>query len=155
MKLLKMDSPIGILTLLGSDTHLHEIRFGDAGVPASPEPGAVLLQAKAELEEYFSGKRTCFSVPFLPQRGTDFQRKCWDALYAVPYGCTITYGQLAALAGFPGAARAAGGACHVNPIPIIVPCHRVIAAGGKIGGFAGGLAIKNALLALERQYGEN
>ena len=107
-----------------------------------------LARAKRELAEYFSGKRTRFSVKLAPQ-GTAFQRKVWKAIAQVAFGKTIAYAELARRAGRPGSARAAGAATGRNPIGVIVPCHRIVGANGALTGYAGGLAKKKALLALE------
>ena len=109
---------------------------------------APLKQAKRELQEYFSGKRKRFAVALAPE-GTPFQRSVWKAISRVGFGKTITYGALAAQAGRPGSARAAGAATGRNPIGIIVPCHRIMGANGSLTGYAGGLERKRALLALE------
>lgn len=108
----------------------------------------VLQQAKRELAEYFSGKRKRFGVALAPE-GTPFQRAVWQGISTVGFGETITYGELARRAGFPGSARAAGAATGRNPIGIIVPCHRIIGSNGSLTGYAGGLERKRALLALE------
>lgn len=108
----------------------------------------VLQQAKRELAEYFSGKRKRFEVALAPE-GTPFQRVVWQGISTVRFGETITYGELARRAGFPGSARAAGAATGRNPIGIIVPCHRIMGANGALTGYAGGLERKRALLALE------
>lgn len=105
-----------------------------------------------ELKEYFQGKRKSFDIP-LEASGTEFQKKCWDALLKIPYGETRTYGQIAKSIGNPKACRAVGLSNNRNPISIIIPCHRVIGAGGKLVGYAGGLEVKEYLLKLER--GEN
>jgi O-6-methylguanine DNA methyltransferase len=102
-----------------------------------------------ELAEYFAGRRREFSIP-LDLRGTDFQRAVWRAIGAIPYGQTRTYGDIAAATGRPRAVRAAGTATGNNRVPILIPCHRVIAAQGRLGGFSGGLDAKRRLLALER-----
>ncbi|HTO68723.1 MAG TPA: methylated-DNA--[protein]-cysteine S-methyltransferase [Myxococcota bacterium] len=102
-----------------------------------------------ELTEYFAGRRREFSVPLDP-RGTEFQRAVWRAIAAIPYGRTKTYAEIARAAGRARAVRAAGSATGANPLPILVPCHRVIAAQGKLGGFSGGLDAKRRLLALEK-----
>ena len=102
-----------------------------------------------ELGEYFAGKRREFSLP-VELRGTDFQRAVWREIAAIPYGATLTYAEVARSAGRANAVRAAGSATGANPIPILVPCHRVIAAHGKLGGFSGGLDAKRRLLALEK-----
>lgn len=102
-----------------------------------------------ELGEYFSGKRREFSLPVDP-RGTEFQRAVWCAIADIPYGQTSTYAEIARAAGRARAVRAAGSATGANPIPLLIPCHRVIAAHGKLGGFSGGLDAKRRLLALEK-----
>jgi len=109
---------------------------------------APLRQAKRELGEYFSGRRKRFSVKLAP-RGTPFQRSVWKAIAGVGFGRTIPYAELARRAGSPGSARAAGAATGRNPIGIIVPCHRIVGSNGSLTGYAGGLAKKRALLALE------
>ncbi len=106
-----------------------------------------LEQGRREVEEYLAGKRREFDVPF-HIRVTPFQFKVLEAVSAIPYGSTATYGELAARIGSPGAARAVGAACAANPIPLIVSCHRVVGASG-LGGYAGGLELKRKLLALE------
>jgi O-6-methylguanine DNA methyltransferase len=108
----------------------------------------LLGEAARQLGEYFAGVRRAFDLP-LDLRGTPFQLRVWNALLRIPYGETRTYGQLAAALGQPGAARAVGAANGANPVGIIVPCHRVVAAGGGLGGFGGGLDRKRFLLALE------
>lgn len=103
-----------------------------------------------EIREYLEGKRKSFDVP-LEMKGTEFQKKVWKALLEIPYGKTATYGQIAAAAGSPQGGRAVGRANHDNPIAILVPCHRVVGANGKLTGYAGGLEIKKALLELEQE----
>ena len=109
---------------------------------------AHLKKAKKQLAEYFSGKRQEFDLELDPA-GSPFQKRVWKAISGVPYGETISYGELARRCGFPEGARAAGHATGRNPIGIIVPCHRIVGAGGKLTGYAGGLDKKRALLALE------
>jgi methylated-DNA-[protein]-cysteine S-methyltransferase len=109
---------------------------------------APIARAKRELAEYFAGRRTRFSVKLAP-RGTPFQRKVWKAIAGVAFGRTIPYAELARRAGRPGSARAAGAATGRNPIGVIVPCHRIVGSNGALTGYAGGLAKKKALLALE------
>jgi len=110
----------------------------------------ILALAEKELEEYFAGKRSVFSVP-LDMRGTPFQKQVWEALQDIPFGETRSYGQLANQLGKPSAARAVGAANGRNPVSIIVPCHRVLGSSGKLTGFAGGLDAKTYLLTLERR----
>ena len=110
----------------------------------------LLGQAKQQLAEYFAGQRQAFDLP-LRMQGTPFQQKVWAALREIPYGETRSYGQIAAQVGNPKASRAVGMANNRNPIAIIVPCHRVIGANGSLTGYAGGLSVKEELLALERR----
>ena len=142
-----MTSPIGPLTLVEEDGVLVEVCFGAGADEANPTP--VLQQAMQELKEYFAGKRRCFTVALAP-KGTVFQRQCWQALCQIPYGETRTYAQQADAIGRPRACRAVGMANHRNPLPIFIPCHRVIGANGKLTGYAGGLNIKETLLNIER-----
>ena len=153
------ESPVGPLLIAGDDEALRYIYFPRNGKAAKPEPAApthgwvesatgVVAQTVAQLREYFAGKRTQFDLP-LAVEGTAFQRSVWRALEEIPYGQTISYSELARRVGNPKASRAAGSANGANRIPIVIPCHRVIAAGGKLGGFGGGLPTKQFLLALE------
>ena len=133
--------------------HRNAHRPADAPGGRSRRHGAqdaspLLDAAEAQLREYFAGARRTFDLPLAPH-GTAFQQRVWAALRAIPYGETCTYGELAAAIGSPNASRAVGMANHRNPIPIIIPCHRVIGANGTLTGYAGGLEIKRKLLALE------
>ena len=140
-----IETPIGPLTLQADEAAVTAIRFGaDGARDASP----LLDAAEAQLREYFAGARRTFDLPLAPH-GTAFQQRVWAALRAIPYGETRTYGELAAAIDSPNASRAVGMANHRNPIPIIIPCHRVIGANGTLTGYAGGLEIKRRLLALE------
>ena len=112
------------------------------------DPSPLLLRAREELEEYFAGRRREFDLPLSPH-GTPFQRQVWQALRTIPYGSTCTYGQLAAAVGNPRAARAVGMANHRNPLPILIPCHRVIGSTGSLTGYAGGVERKRLLLSIE------
>lgn len=141
------DTPIGPLTLESDGDFLTHIRFGTIG-DAFEVPSPVLLQAERELDEYFLGSRKEFTVP-LKMDGTPFQMACWEALKAIPYGETRTYGDIAAAVGRPKAVRAVGMANNVNPIPIIVPCHRVIGKDGNLRGYADGVPAKICLLQIE------
>ena len=144
MPSLSLASPIGTLTLREDRGALVALTIGGE---AAHDETALLTRASAQLLDYFAGKRRHFDLPLAPQ-GTPFQRALWQALSAIPYGELRTYGELAcALGSVP---RAVGGACGRNPIPIIIPCHRVVAA-GSLGGFSGGegRATKQKLLALE------
>ena len=135
------------MTLLGTEEALTRIIFADSWHDAEGSV-PVLEQAAGELEEYFAGKRREFTVPLAP-RGTEFQRKVWAALREIPYGTTVSYKDIAVRIGNPNAAIAVGQANRWNPIPIIIPCHRVIGTNGKLVGYSGGRHIKGALLALE------
>jgi len=145
---LTMDSPVGHLTLCGTDAALTGLSFGVEKSDVADAPAPFLERAAGELTEYFAKKRRTFDLPLAPE-GTKFQKKVWAALCAIPFGETRTYGQIAAALGNPKAARAVGMACNRNPIGIIVPCHRVVGADGALTGYAGGLPVKAALLRLE------
>lgn len=109
----------------------------------------VLVAAMAQLDEYFAGRRTSFDLPLDLQHGTSFQQSVWRSLLAIPRGASTSYGQLGQRIGAPGAARAVGAAVGRNPLSVVVPCHRVLGAGGALTGYAGGLDRKTALLRLE------
>ncbi len=151
-----MDSPVGALKLVASERGLAAIlwenddptrvRIGETlESPAHP----VLLEAERQLNAYFAGTLTRFSLP-LEFVGTEFQRRVWHALLTIPFGQTRTYGQIAAQIGSPSAARAVGAANGKNPISIVAPCHRVIGSNGALTGFAGGMEAKSRLLEMER-----
>ena len=144
-----MHSPIGELTLVEEDGALTEVRFGSCPGNLALTDTPLLSQAKQELGEYFDGTRKTFTLPLCP-KGTPFQQSCWQALLQIPYGETCTYGQQAARIGHPKACRAVGMANHRNPLPILIPCHRVTGANGKLTGYAGGLNTKKILLQIER-----
>ena len=149
----EIDSPVGRLLLAGDGDSLIQLGFQSGPRPLRPadswiEDGTPFRAAVAQLEEYFAGKRRRFELPLAP-RGTEFQRQVWRALTEIPYGKTISYGELARRIRNPSASRAVGLANGANPLPIIVPCHRVIGADGSLTGFGGGLPIKRRLLALE------
>lgn len=108
------------------------------------------LEPRRQLEEYFAGRRQTFDLPLRPN-GTEFQRRVWEQLLQIPYGQTATYGEIAKRIGNPNAARAVGQACNANPIPIFIPCHRVVSSNSRLTGFALGLDVKSALLELERE----
>lgn len=147
-----VETPIGPLLVTADRTAVTEVHLPNTGAAArGTTPGrmpSVLSTAARQLEQYFSGKRRHFTVPLAPA-GTPFQVSVWTALDEIPYGETITYGELAAFVGRPGAFRAVGQANGANPLPIFHPCHRVVAAGGRLGGYGGGLDVKRQLLALE------
>ena len=145
-----LETPIGRLLLAGDETAVRQIQFA----PNSPDPGWVkhetgpLTETARQLREYFAGKRITFDLPLEPD-GTNFQKAVWKNLCEIPYGKTISYGELARRVGNPKASRAVGAANGQNPLPIVVPCHRVIGSTGKMTGFGGGIPVKEALLALE------
>jgi methylated-DNA-[protein]-cysteine S-methyltransferase len=153
-----MNSPIGVLTVEANEDALTHIALpsespAPTGRRQPKEPGngqlpAPLVAALAQLEEYFAGRRRSFELP-LELDGTDFQRSVWRGLAEIPYGETVSYAELAMMVGRPHAYRAVGQANGSNPVPIVLPCHRVVASGGGIGGYGGGLAMKRQLLALE------
>lgn len=146
------DSPIGPLTLASNGGALTQVEFEGGKYPLPHHPlGAdkILDQARRELDKYFAGKLRAFTVKVDPQ-GTEFQRKAWAALQAIPYGETRSYAQQAKAIGSPKATRAIGAANGRNPIPVIIPCHRVIGANGSLTGFGGGMERKQILLELEQ-----
>jgi len=147
---LVVDSPIGPLVLAGDGVALTHVWLpGSAALVGTEGPAPAPLHAAAnQLDEYFAGTRRSFSVPLAPS-GTDFQLSVWKALGEIPYAETITYAELARRVGRPAACRAVGQANGANPLPIVYPCHRVVASGGKLGGYGGGLDMKRRLLALE------
>ncbi len=149
MKTRWMDSPIGGLRLHVDSGLLTRIAF-DA-VPVGSWSGDPLLdEAERQLSEYFAGNRREFELPVAAD-GTEFQKKVWSYLRTIPYGTTTSYGRIATDLGYePGISRAVGAANGANPLPIVVPCHRVIGADGKLTGYAGGLGRKQTLLDLEQ-----
>ena len=156
MKYCYMDTPIGTLLIAGDDDAVRLIAFPKNGKPRKTEAGwmestsGALAETVRQLREYFAGRRTEFDLPLAPE-GTGFQEKVWRKLQEIPYGRTISYGELARRIGNPKASRAVGSANGKNQIPIVIPCHRVIASGGGLGGFGGGLTVKQKLLDLEQQ----
>ena len=149
-----VDSPIGPLTLMAREGRLTHLVMEDQAhateVPSgSVRDDAAFAEVTTQLDEYFAGERTAFDIP-LDLQGTDFQRRVWAGLCAIAYGETISYGDLARRIGKPNAFRAVGLANGRNPVAVIVPCHRVIASDGSLGGYGGGLDRKVHLLELER-----
>jgi methylated-DNA-[protein]-cysteine S-methyltransferase len=145
-------SPIGPLTLVAGAHGLRHLYFpGRAPAPGQNDPESPVLAAATEqLDQYFNGQRPTFDLP-LDYHGTEFQNRVWRALQDIPYGTTTTYGALARALGWEGAhtARAVGAAVGATPIPIVIPCHRVIGADGSLTGYGGGLQRKRSLLELE------
>jgi methylated-DNA-[protein]-cysteine S-methyltransferase len=117
--------------------------------PKGTQDNEALAPVRAQVEEYCAGTRRAFDLTAVPQGGSDFERGVWQAMTQIPFGETVSYGSIAKKLGDPGAARAVGLACNSNPIPLIIPCHRVIGADGALVGFGGGLPLKRALLDFE------
>lgn len=141
---------IGYLTISADEQGITDVSFGKRNpVHAVCQETPVIKQAVSELQEYFEGRRQEFTVPLHPQ-GTDFQLRVWQVLRTIPYGKTWSYKQVATAAGNPNASRAVGMANNRNPIAIIIPCHRVIGANGRLVGYAGGLDVKEKLLEIEQ-----
>ena len=148
---LQMSSPLGQLMLYASDEALTEVRWSESKTETEADKStnnALLIEAAKQLSAFFLGTLRDFDLPLAP-KGTVFQQRVWEALSMQEFGTFTTYGNLAKRIGNPKAARAVGGAVGANPLPIIIPCHRVLGAGGAIGGFSGGLARKLTLLAIE------
>ena len=151
------DTPIGTLRVVGDDGGIERIDLPNAA-ESDPDPAwrerrqslpQPLREAKRQLVQYFEGERRDFDLPLAPA-GTAFQRRVWGELSRIPYGETVSYGELARRIGRPTASRAVGAANGRNPLAIVVPCHRVIGADGTLVGYGGGLPVKEALLAHER-----
>ena len=151
-----LDTPIGELLLAGEDGALSMIGFPNGSMRREPEADWIfneraLAEACRQLREYFAGERQVFDIP-LQLNGTEFQVSVLQALLKIPYGQTTSYGEIAKRIGRPKAVRAVGAANGRNPIPIVVPCHRVIGSTGDLTGFGGGLDTKEALLRLEAEH---
>ena len=154
------DSPHGQMLLVANDEGLAGVYFEGQKYSPQVAPGwrrdpdhAPLRDGKRELAEYFASKRERFETPLAPH-GTPFQRAVWNAISTVAFGETITYGELARRAGYPGSVRAAGAATGRNPLTILVPCHRIVGSTGSLTGYAGGLERKRALLVLESRQAD-
>jgi methylated-DNA-[protein]-cysteine S-methyltransferase len=150
-----LDTPIGELLLAGEDGALSMIGFPKGSMRRDPEADWIynekpLSEARQQLQEYFAGERKAFDLP-LQLKGTEFQVSVLEALQNIPYGETVSYGEIAKRIGKPKAMRAVGAANGRNPIPIVVPCHRVIGSSGDMTGFGGGIDTKEALLRLEAE----
>lgn len=147
-----LSTPIGVLRIIANESSLQAIEFQKT-IPKNfedtLESNALLIKAKAQLSEYFEGKRKCFDLPLDLSRGSEFQQKVWRGLLEIPFGETRTYGELAKEIGNPKGQRAVGGANNKNPLPIVIPCHRVVAK-NSIGGFALGQNVKIWLLSREK-----
>jgi len=150
-----VDTPWGPWLLVASSSGIVRVSLTTAGQqyapgPGSDEAGDILATAREQILAYLRGERHRFDVPLDLGEATQFQRRVWEACEAVPYGATMTYTDLAETIGTPRAARAVGQALGKNPVPVLIPCHRIVASDGSLGGYGGGLALKRALLALER-----
>ena len=146
-----MESPVGRLLLVGDEKGLHQLLFKGRPEPGWREDPEALAEPVRQLRAYFAGERRDFDFPLAPE-GTPFQLRVWRELCNIPYGETISYGELARRIGSPNGSRAVGLANGANPIAIVVPCHRVIGSNGKLTGYGGGLKNKEWLLALERTH---
>lgn len=151
----RFSTPLGTVFAVAAGSALTGIYFdGQRYAPQIPaewreDPAhAPLAECARQLTEYFAGQRDCFDLPLAPD-GTEFQRRVWGEIARIPFGATLTYAELAARAGAPGAARAAGAATGRNPLSIVVPCHRVVGTDGSLTGYAGGLERKTRLLEIE------
>jgi methylated-DNA-[protein]-cysteine S-methyltransferase len=158
-----MSSPLGPILLVAdapgealAGIYLDRQKYfpDDAGAWSDAPSLPVFRKATAQLGEYFAGTRTAFDLPLAPE-GTAFQRAVWTAIGAVPFGATISYGELARRCGRPSAVRAAGAATGRNPLTIVIPCHRIVGSSGALTGYAGGLERKRALLALEARHADD
>jgi methylated-DNA-[protein]-cysteine S-methyltransferase len=148
-------SPLGEVIVIANDAGIWSVDFVDAKYARRIDPewiedpqSSPLRECIRQLAEYFAGKRRDFDLPLAP-RGTPFQERVWNEIARVPYGKTISYGELAKRAGAPGQARAAGAATGRNPVGVVIPCHRIVGADGSLTGYAGGLDRKQRLLELE------
>ncbi len=151
-----LESPLGKLLLAGTRSSLKLISFPEGSMRREPDPGwthseAPFESARKQLDEYFAGERREFELSLDPD-GTDFQMSVLRALRNIPYGSTATYGEIASAVGRPKAARAVGAANGRNPLPIVIPCHRVIGSNGDLTGFGGGISAKKTLLKLEQDF---
>jgi methylated-DNA-[protein]-cysteine S-methyltransferase len=149
MDSLSLHSPVGPLTVTARDGAVVALGWGRS--PHSPGAGGetgLLALARTQLAEYFDGRRGAFALPLAPG-GTDFQRRVWTRMSAIPFGATLSYGALADAVG--SGPRAVAGACAANPIPILIPCHRVVGAGGALGGYSGGEGVPTKRLLLQHE----
>lgn len=149
-----LNTPLGILRICADNVGLLRITFSSKNELLLTGDHPLLCKAKEQLSEYFVGQRRLFELPLSPQ-GTVFQQAVWAAIRRIPYGTTASYGELAAELGHLNKARAVGGAAGKNPLPIVIPCHRVIGGSGQLVGFSAGLAIKQRLLDLERRNADH
>ncbi len=144
-----LTTTIGELSITAVDDFVTEITYGtNVGTTYCAASDKILYKTVCQLTEYFAGKRTTFDIP-LQMNGTEFQKKVWHELLKIPYGTTVTYGEIARRIGQPRASRAVGMACNKNCLPILIPCHRVVGKNGRLTGFSAGLDVKFGLLKLE------
>lgn len=149
MDFYQFSTPLGTMSLAGEDGAITRLYLPGAPTPRlTSHPTPLLLEGERQLLEYLGGRRKTFDLPLNPQ-GTPFQRRVWQALEAIPFGETRTYRDVAQAVDSPRGFRAVGMANHRNPIPIFIPCHRVVGADGSLTGYAGGVELKKALLSLE------
>ena len=149
MELWMFETPLGLMAVGEEGGAIVRLWLPGQPLPRlMPHQTPLLERAEGQIMEYLNHQRQVFDLPLSPA-GTDFQKKVWAALSDIPYGQTRSYGDIARRIGCPGGARAVGMANHANPIPILIPCHRVVGAKGQLTGYAGGLELKGALLALE------
>ncbi|MFP5222944.1 MAG: methylated-DNA--[protein]-cysteine S-methyltransferase [Acidobacteriota bacterium] len=155
MNIFHYNTDIGVIGIAEQDGKLTNICFEADPAPADAieRETQAIREAHRQLVRYFAGELREFSLPLAPQ-GTQFLRAVWDQLRAVAYGRTATYTQIAARAGSPRAIRAVGLACARNPLPFVIPCHRILGASGKLTGYRGGLALKQRLLEMEQQHAD-
>jgi methylated-DNA-[protein]-cysteine S-methyltransferase len=150
-------TPLGIFTLIADDQGLAQITLPGVTGPRQTENNEItskhpVLQSGArQITEYTNGQRSVFDLPLHPH-GTEFQQQVWEIIKNIPYGRTLSYGEIARKLGDHKKARAVGGAANANPLPLVIPCHRVIGSNGSLTGFAGGLNLKEKLLQLEQKY---
>jgi methylated-DNA-[protein]-cysteine S-methyltransferase len=150
-----IETPVGVLLVARNEAGIAEIHFERNGRPARPDPAwtrddGAFVDLRDQLDLYFGGQLRRFDLPLAPA-GTPFQMRVWEALRAIPYGQTRTYGQIAQSIGRPSACRAVGAANGANPLPIVVPCHRVVGSDGSLTGFGGGIEVKARLLRFESE----
>lgn len=153
MKKFFYESPIGKIWIVEKENQLYSILYNDT-IECEISKTPLLENTVLQLSQYFNGERKIFDIPILLE-GTEFQKKVWQTLMKIPYGKTVSYGDIAEQIGHPRASRAVGGANNKNRIPIVIPCHRVIGKNGKFVGYAGGLDKKEFLLNLEFKYLQN
>ena len=151
MSVIDVCTLIGLLRVREENGAICECSLSGGRNDEHETPAPILMEAKRQLEAYFSGERCSFDLP-ISMRGTAFETAVWTALCGIPHGCTKSYAQIAEEIGRPGAARAVGRACGRNPLLVFVPCHRVIGANGALTGFAAGIPAKKALLSLEKYH---